>query len=51
MQPIAQRVLQEVPGTVLAQDSPGRETDIVFDLSEFHKLSQTQIQQVFELLK
>jgi hydroxymethylpyrimidine pyrophosphatase-like HAD family hydrolase len=51
MQPIAQRVLQEVPGTVLAQDSPGREPDIAFDFSEFHKLSQTQIQQVLELLK
>jgi hypothetical protein len=51
MQPIAQRVLQEVPGTVLAQDSPGCQTDNSFDLSEFHKLSQTQIQQVLELLK
>ena len=51
MQHIAQRVLQEIPGTVLAQDSPGRETDIAFDHSEFRKLSQTQIQQVLELLK
>jgi hydroxymethylpyrimidine pyrophosphatase-like HAD family hydrolase len=51
MQPIAQLVLQEVPGTVLAQDSPGCQTDNAFDLSEIHKLSQTQIQQVLELLK
>ena len=51
MQRIAQRVLSEIPGTVLAQDSPGRETDIEFDHSEFHKLSQTQIQQVLQLLK
>ena len=51
MQRIAQRVLQEIPGTVMAQDSPGRETDIAFDHSEFHKLSQDQIQQVLHLLK
>ena len=51
MQRIAQRVLKEVPGTVMAQDSNGRETDIAFDHSEFHKLSQDQIQQVIQLLK
>lgn len=51
MQRIAQKVLKEVPDTVMAQDSPGRETDIAFDHSEFHKLSQDQIQQVLHLLK
>jgi HAD superfamily hydrolase (TIGR01484 family) len=51
MQRIAKRVLQEIPGTVMAQDSPGRETDIAFDHSEFHHLSQVQIQQVLTLLK
>ena len=51
MQRIAQRVLQEIPSTVLAQDSPGRETDIAFDHSEFHHLSQDQIQQVTQLLQ
>ena len=51
MQRIAKRVLQEIPGTVMAQDSPGRETDIAFDHSEFHHLSQEQIQQVLTLLK
>ena len=51
MQRIAQKVLKEVPDTVMAQDSPGRETDIAFDHSEFHKLSQDQIQQVLQLLK
>ena len=35
MQPVAARVLREVPGTSLAQDSPGRETDIAIDHSEF----------------
>ena len=50
MQRIAQRVLNEVQGTVMAQDSLGRETDIAFDHSEFHHLSQEQIQQVLKLL-
>ena len=51
MQRIAQKVLKEIPGTVMAQDSAGRETDIAFDHSEFHHLSQEQIQQVLKLLK
>ena len=51
MQRIAQRVLKEIPGTVIAQDSDGRETDIAFDHSEFHHLSPEQIQQVLKLLK
>ena len=51
MQRIAKRVLQEIPGTVMAQDSPGRETDIAFDHSEFHHLSQDQILQVTQLLQ
>ena len=51
MQRIAKRVLKEIPGTALAQDSAGRETDIAFDHSEFHKLSQDQIKKVLQLLK
>jgi len=51
MQRIAKRVLQEIPGTVMAQDSHDRETDIAFDHSEFHHLSQEKIQQVLKLLK
>ena len=51
MQRIAQKVLKEIPGTVLAQDSAGRETDIAFDHSEFHKLTNEQIQQVVQLLQ
>ena len=51
MERIAKRVLQEIPGTLMAQDSPGRETDIAFDHSEFHHLSQEKIQQVLKLLK
>ena len=51
MKRIAQRVLKEIPGTVMAQDSAGRETDIAFDHSEFHQLSPEQIQQVVNLLQ
>ena len=51
MQRIAQKVLKEIPGTVLAQDSYGRETDIAFDHSEFHTLTTEQIQQVVQLLQ
>ena len=51
MQRIALRVLQEIPGTTMAKDSPGRETDIAFDHSEFHHLSAVQIQAVVRLLQ
>ena len=51
MQRIAQKVLKEIPGTAIAQDSAGRETDIAFDHSEFHHLSQEQIQQVVQMLQ
>ena len=51
MQRIALRVLQEIPGTAMAKDSPGRETDIAFDHSEFHHLSAEQIQAVARLLQ
>jgi HAD superfamily hydrolase (TIGR01484 family) len=51
MQRIAQKVLKEIPGTVMAQDSAGRETDIAFDHSEFHQLTTSQIQQVVQLLQ
>ncbi len=35
MQQVGARILREVPGTLLAQDSPGRETDMAIDHSEF----------------
>ena len=51
MQQVAQRVLREVPGTVLAQDSAGRETDIAIDHSEFVQLPATAIAQVVRILR
>lgn len=51
LQQVAQRVLREVPGATLAQDSPGRETDIAIDHSEFAHLSNEQTAQVVRLMQ
>ena len=51
MQAVAARVLKEVPGAALSQDSAGRETDIAIDHSEFAALSQDQIDQVVRILR
>jgi HAD superfamily hydrolase (TIGR01484 family) len=51
MQAVAARVLKEVPGAALSQDSAGRETDIAIDHSEFTALSQDQIDQVVRILR
>ena len=51
LQQIAQRVLREVPGATLAQDSIGRETDIAIDHSEFSHLDTTQIADVVRILR
>jgi len=51
LQQVARRVLREVPGTTLAQDSPGRETDIAFDHSEYAELPQHAIDSVLRILQ
>ena len=51
MQQIGQRVLREVPGTVLAQDSAGRETDMAIDHSEFTQLPPEKIAQVVAIMQ
>ncbi len=51
MQQAAQRVLREVPGTTLAQDSPGRETDIAIDHSEFTHLPQGAIDHAVRIMR
>lgn len=51
MQQVAQRVLREIPGTSLARDSAGRETDIAVDHSEFTQLPQTVVDQVVALMR
>ena len=51
MQRVAARVLREVPGTQLAQDSAGRETDIAIDHSEFTHLQPEQIAEVLRIMR
>lgn len=51
MQQVARRVLHEVPGARLAQDSAGRETDIAIDHSEFTHLAPAQIAQVVQIMQ
>ena len=50
MQQVAQRVLREVPGAQLSQDSPGRETDIAIDHSEFVQLPARSIAQAVQIM-
>ncbi len=51
MRRIAARVLREVTGAVLAKDSPGRETDIAIDHSEFTHLPPEQIAQAVRIMQ
>ena len=51
MQQIGARVLREVSGTVLAQDSAGRETDMAIDHSEFTQLPTEKIAQVVAIMQ
>ena len=51
MQQISQRVLLEVPGALLAQDSGWRETDMAIDHSEFTQLPPEKIAQVVAIMQ
>lgn len=51
MQAVARQVLREVPNARLSQDSPGRETDIAIDHSEFTHLSPADIARVVALMQ
>ena len=48
---VAARVLREVPGSRLAQDSAGRVTDIAIDHGEFACLTPRQIEQVVAVMR
>jgi HAD superfamily hydrolase (TIGR01484 family) len=48
---VAARVLREVPGARLAQDSAGRVTDIAIDHSEFTHLPAAGIEQALALMR
>jgi HAD superfamily hydrolase (TIGR01484 family) len=51
LQAVAARILREVPGATLAQDSAGRETDMAIDHSEFTHLPPQAIAQVVQLMR
>jgi HAD superfamily hydrolase (TIGR01484 family) len=51
MQQVATRVLREVPVAQLAHDSPGRETDIAIDHSEFTRLPPEAIAEVVQIMR
>lgn len=51
LQAVAAQVLREVPGAALAQDSPGRLTDIAIDHSEFHHLEADAIARVVAVMR
>jgi HAD superfamily hydrolase (TIGR01484 family) len=48
---VAQQILDAVPGTRLARDSPGRVTDMAIDHSEFTHLPPAAIDQVVALMQ
>jgi HAD superfamily hydrolase (TIGR01484 family) len=51
LQAVAARVLQDVPGALLAQDSAGRVTDIAIDHSEFTHLPPERVAQAVALMQ
>jgi HAD superfamily hydrolase (TIGR01484 family) len=51
LQKVAQRLVAEVPGAVLARDSAGRETDTAIDHSEYVQLPPACIAQVVKLMQ
>lgn len=51
LQACAAAVLREVPGTMLAQDSAGRLTDIAIDHSEFAHLGADEINAVLRVMR
>ena len=51
LQAVAQQVLAKLPHARLSQDSPGRETDIAIDHSEFAHLHEADIQRVVALMR
>lgn len=51
LQAAAQHILQTLPQARLATDSPGRETDIAIDHSEFTHLGEPDIAQVVALMR
>ena len=51
MQSVLRRIEREIPAAQRATDSPGRQTDIAIDHSEFAHMSQEQIAAVVALMQ
>lgn len=51
MQQVARRIVREVPGATISQDSGGRETDIAIDHGEFAHLDQAAIDRVVAIMR
>ncbi len=51
MQQVLARIEREIPGAQRSTDSPGRETDIAIDHSEFTQLPPERIAQVVQLMQ
>ena len=51
MQQVAARVVRDVPGAVISQDSPGRETDMAIDHSEFTHLPPAAIARAVQIMQ
>lgn len=51
LQQVLERIEREVPGAIRATDSPGRETDIAIDHSEFTHLDEAGIAKVVALMR
>jgi len=51
MQAVLARIEREIPGAARATDSPGRETDIAIDHSEFVKLDDATVARVVALMR
>jgi len=51
MQAVLARIEREIPGARRATDSPGRETDIAIDHSEFTQLGEATIAEVVALMR
>ncbi|GAC1608313.1 MAG: HAD-IIB family hydrolase [Ramlibacter sp.] len=51
MQAVLARIEREIPGARRATDSPGRETDIAIDHSEFAQLGEATIAEVVALMR
>jgi HAD superfamily hydrolase (TIGR01484 family) len=51
MQQVLERIERDIPGAQRSTDSPGRETDIAIDHSEFTQLPPERIAQVVQLMQ